>query len=142
VKFLRELGEYYSLRNALNCEWRSASCLNSPLSSKETAFIEAIGNPSRLKILLVLWKSDKELTVYKICQRTGLGRSAVSRHLGNLVEAGIVSKKIYGEIPLYAMNKDDIGAAALTEFFYQSEIIAWLLFLSLTFKKFLNVGVH
>lgn len=45
------------------------------LDEEKKKFIDAIGNPSRLKILLVLWKSDKELTVYKICQRTGLGRS-------------------------------------------------------------------
>jgi len=87
------------------------------LDEEKKRFIEAIGNPSRLKILLVLWKSDKELTVYKICQRTGLGRSAVARHLNNLVESQLVSRRIYGEIPLYAINKKDSRAMAIVELF-------------------------
>ena len=91
------------------------------LDEEKKRFIDAIGNPSRLKILLALWKSDKELTVYKICQRTGLGRSAVSRHLHNLVETGLVSKKIYGEIPLYGIKKEDFRALALIEFFAKTK---------------------
>jgi len=87
------------------------------LDQEKQRFIEAIGNPSRLKILLALWKSDKELTVYKICQRTGLGRSAVARHLNNLVESQLVSRRIYGEIPLYAINKNDSRAKAIVELF-------------------------
>jgi len=87
------------------------------LDEEKKRFIEAIGNPSRLKILLTLWISDKELTVYKICQQTGLGRSAVSRHLHNLIESGIVSRRIYGEIPLYAINRNDYRAIAIIEFF-------------------------
>jgi DNA-binding transcriptional ArsR family regulator len=87
------------------------------LDEEKKRFIEAIGNPSRLRILLVLWKSDKELTVYKICQRTGLGRSAVARHLDNLVESQLVFRRIYGEIPLYSIRKENFKASALTDFF-------------------------
>jgi DNA-binding transcriptional ArsR family regulator len=92
------------------------------LDEEKKRFIETIGNPSRLKILLVLWKSEKELTVYKICQRTGLGRSSASRHLHNLVEAELVLKKVYGEIPLYAINKDDFRARAVTEFLTKTKL--------------------
>ncbi|MGQ9507698.1 MAG: ArsR/SmtB family transcription factor [Candidatus Bathycorpusculaceae bacterium] len=87
------------------------------LDEEKKKFIEAVGNPSRLKILLVLWKSDKELTVYKICQRAGLGRSAVARHLQSLVGVGVISRKIYGEIPVYAINKGSTKAIVLIEFF-------------------------
>jgi len=87
------------------------------LDEEKKRFIDAIGNPSRLKILLALWKSDKELTVYKICQRTGLGRSAVARHLNNLVESQLVSRRIYGEIPLYNINQEDFQTRALIDFF-------------------------
>lgn len=92
------------------------------LDEDEKKFIEAIGNPSRLKILLILWKSEKELTVYKICQRTGLGRSAASRHLGNLVENGIVLRRIYGEIPLYTLNKESSKGKALMDFFSKAKL--------------------
>ena len=87
------------------------------LDGEKKKFIDAIGNPSRLKILLALWKSDKELTVYKICQHTGLGRSAVARHLSNLVDADLISRRVYGEIPLYTINRNNSKAHALVEFF-------------------------
>ena len=92
------------------------------LDEENKKFIVAIGNPSRLKILLALWKSDKELTVYKICQRTGLGRSAVALHLNNLVASGLVSKAVFGEIPLYTINKDDSNARAVVEFFVKTRL--------------------
>ncbi len=92
------------------------------LDEGKKKFIEAIGNPSRLKILLVLWKSDKELTVYKICRRTGLGRSAVARHLLVLVDAGLISRKIYGEIPVYALNINEPKVRALIDFFAKTKI--------------------
>jgi len=92
------------------------------LDREKKRFIEAIGNPSRLKILLVLWKSEKELTVYKICQRTGLGRSAVSRHLRNLIEIGLVSRAIYGEVPLYRLGMENFNTKALIDFFSKAKI--------------------
>jgi len=92
------------------------------LNEEKKRFIEAIGNPSRLKILLVLWKSDKELTVYKICQRTGLARSAVSRHLRNLVETGLVYRNIYGEIPLFTINREDSKGRAVVQFFAKTRL--------------------
>lgn len=92
------------------------------LDEEKKRFIEAIGNPSRLKILLVLWKSDKELTVYKICQRTGLGRSAVARHLLMLVNARLVSRRVYGEIPVYTLNTDEPRVRGIIDFFVQTKI--------------------
>ena len=87
------------------------------LSAAQKQLLEVIGNASRLKILLALWKYNKELKIYKICQFTGLGRSAVRRHIQVLVENGLVSKKIYGEIPLYSINKENPITKALTDFF-------------------------
>jgi DNA-binding transcriptional ArsR family regulator len=92
------------------------------LDEEKKRFFDAIGNPSRLKILLVLWKSDKELTVYKICQRTGLGRSSTARHLSNLVQIGLVSRTLFGEIPLYTINKGDSRAMAIMEFFAKTKL--------------------
>jgi len=91
------------------------------IDEEEKRFINAIGNPSRLKILLVLWKSDKELTVYKICQRTGLGRSSTARHLRNLVQTGLVSRTVFGEIPLYTINRGNFRAKAMIEFFSKTK---------------------
>ena len=87
------------------------------INAAQKQLLEVIGNASRLKILLALWKYNKELKIYKICQFTGLGRSAVRRHIQVLVENGLVSKKIYGEIPLYSINKENLITKALTDFF-------------------------
>lgn len=92
------------------------------LEEEKERFVDAIGNSSRLKILLVLWKSDRELTVYRICQRARLGRSAVSRHLRILVNVGLVSRKIYGEIPLYSINHGDSNAKALMDLFKEARL--------------------
>lgn len=87
------------------------------LSAAQKQLLKVIGNASRLKILLALWKYNKELRIYKMCQFTGLGRSAVWRHIKVLVEAGLVSKKVYGEVPLFCMNKESVLGQALIDFF-------------------------
>ena len=87
------------------------------LNAAQKQLLEVIGNASRLKILLALWKYNKELRIYKICQYTGLGRSAVRRHVKILVDSGLVIKKVYGEIPLYAINVKNPIAAGLIRFF-------------------------
>ena len=97
-----------------------ASMLNLDESKKQ--LINAIGNESRLKILLVLWKSNQELTVYKISRFTRLGRSSVVRHIHNLVKSGLVSREIYGEIPLYRINNDNPTINALIDFFRRTRL--------------------
>jgi DNA-binding transcriptional ArsR family regulator len=92
------------------------------LDESKKMLINAIGNESRLKILLVLWKSDQELTVYKISRFTGLGRSSVVRHIHNLVKSGLVSRKIYGEIPLYMIDNDNPKVNALIDFFQRAKL--------------------
>jgi len=92
------------------------------LGENDKTFIETIGDSSRLKILLALWKSGEELRVYKICRFTGLGRSSVRRHLDKLVESGLVSRKIYGEIALYSINKNYPKANALARFFKEADL--------------------
>ena len=87
------------------------------LGEDEKNFVDAIGNPSRLKILLALWKSGQELPVYRICRFTRLGRSSVGRHLNNLVENGLVTRRMYGEVVLYSINKDNPRSNALIDFF-------------------------
>jgi len=92
------------------------------LGEDDKRLIEAIGNLSRLKILLTLWRSDQELRIYKICRLTGLGRSAVRRHLVKLVESGLVSRKTYGAIMLYSINWESPKAKALVAYFKEANI--------------------
>ena len=92
------------------------------LGAAQKQLLEVIGNASRLKILLALWKYDGELKIYKICQFTGLGRSAVRRHIQVLVKSGLVSKKLYGEIPLYSINNEDFRARAVINLFRELKL--------------------
>ena len=92
------------------------------LGEDKTSFINAIGNPSRVKILLALWKSGQELPVYRICRFTGLGRSSVGRHLNNLVENGLVTRKMYGKTILYSINRDNPRLNALVNFFKEARL--------------------
>ena len=85
-------------------------------------FVDTIGNSSRLRILLALWKSGQELRVYRVCCSTGLGRSSARRHLNNLVESGLVTKNVYGEIVLYSLNKVNPRLKALVKFFDEAKL--------------------
>lgn len=80
-------------------------------------FIDTIGNVSRIKILYVLWRSRQELRIYRICHLTGLGRSSARHHLNKLVKNELVVRKIYGQVILYSVNKNNPRLNALVDFF-------------------------
>lgn len=92
------------------------------LDERQTLLLNTLGNASRLRIFLALWKSKEELTVYRICRFTGLKRRLVDYHLPKLIESKLVLKKVYGEIPLYTINKEGHEANALIEFFKKVKI--------------------
>jgi len=92
------------------------------LDERQTVLINAIGNASRLKILLVLLKSKEELTVYKISQKTRLKRERVNYHVRKLINSKLVTKKVYGVIPLYAINRGSPEAKALIDFFIKTRL--------------------
>ena len=71
-------------------------------------YFKAFGEPSRLKILRIL--SAKPLTVNEIVDAIDLSQSTVSRHLGVLREAGILSDQRDGQQVIYTLNKDAVEA--------------------------------
>lgn len=90
------------------------------LDERQAVLLDAVGNASRLKIFLALWKARDELVVYKTCKYTRLKRNLVNYHLRKLVESRLVLRKVYGVIPLYTMNKDSLEANALIELFIKA----------------------
>lgn len=66
-------------------------------------YFKAFGEPSRLKILRLL--SAKPLTVNAIVDNLDLSQSTVSRHLGILREAGILSDRRNGQQVIYSLNR-------------------------------------
>lgn len=69
-------------------------------------YFKAFGEPSRLRILRIL--SVKPLTVNEIVDEVNISQSTVSRHLGILREAGIVSDRRDGQQVIYSLNKEAV----------------------------------
>jgi len=89
----------------------------------EALLIDALGNRARLKILITLARSSTPLTIYKIGRYSGLGRSTINRNIGILVEAKLVERMLYGEIPLYKLNLESGDVKALVTAFREMKLV-------------------
>lgn len=65
-----------------------------------------IGEPMRIRILNLL--RDSELSVTDLVERTGATQQNVSKHLGVLLDAGIVSRRKSGNQSLYGIIDDTV----------------------------------
>ena len=65
--------------------------------------LEALGNPYRRQIVQLL--SSKPRSVQEIADRLPISRPAVSRHLGILGRAGLVSDERAGTRRLYRLDR-------------------------------------
>ncbi len=63
----------------------------------------AIADPTRRKILRLLAEAD-ELPLHELTPQFQMGRTAVSKHLGILKEAGLVSDRKVGRETRYRLN--------------------------------------
>jgi len=66
---------------------------------------KAISNPLRVKILELI-DSKQPITVTEIYKKLNGGQSAISRELGILRKAGIVTSKRQGNFFYYSINSD------------------------------------
>jgi ArsR family transcriptional regulator len=67
-----------------------------------------LADPMRLKILHTL--SDKEMSVGELVTATGANQANVSKHLGVLLEAGVVSRRKQGLTANYRVTDETIFA--------------------------------
>lgn len=63
---------------------------------------KALADPTRRKILELL--GERELTVSEVCEHFAISQPAISRHLGVLREAGLVSAERRGQSVVYALD--------------------------------------
>jgi DNA-binding transcriptional ArsR family regulator len=75
------------------------------------ARLRVIGDPNRIRILDLL--RGGELSVGEITERLGASQQNASKHLGILLQAGIVSRRKQGTTSYYAVA--DEGVYALCE---------------------------
>ncbi|MBN1995940.1 winged helix-turn-helix transcriptional regulator [candidate division KSB1 bacterium] len=73
---------------------------------EETSEIfKALSDPTRLKILKILGKSNSMLCVNALTAQLGITQSAVSQHLKILRQAGLVNAERRGYFIHYQMDK-------------------------------------
>ncbi len=78
------------------------------MNKKEISiYFKAFSDLSRLTILELLARGD--LTVGEITAKVKLSQSAVSRHLGILRAADVVSATRDGQSVIYSLNRDRVG---------------------------------
>lgn len=75
------------------------------------ARLRVIGDPSRIRILDLL--REEELSVGEIAARLGTSQQNASKHLGILLQAGILTRRKQGNSSLYAIA--DRGVYELCE---------------------------
>ncbi len=75
-------------------------------------FFDALGNPTRLKILLAI--RDSELCTCDLSVITGLSSSAISHQLRILKDRKIVSRRKEGKNVFYRLDDEHISAILRT----------------------------
>jgi len=81
------------------------------LAEMIAARLRVIGDPNRIRILDLL--RDEELTVTEITERLGTSQQNTSKHLGMLLQSGILARRKQGNNSIYSIA--DEGVFALCE---------------------------
>ena len=81
------------------------------LAEMIAARLRVIGDPTRIRILDLL--RDEELTVTEITDRLGTSQQNASKHLGLLLQAGILARRKEGNSSIYSIA--DAGVYELCE---------------------------
>lgn len=80
------------------------SCCSGLEDEQTPSFFKALCDPTRLAILLRLARSPGELTVSQVACCTPIDISVVSRHLGTLRDAGVLSSEKRGKEVYYTVR--------------------------------------
>jgi DNA-binding transcriptional ArsR family regulator len=81
------------------------------LAEMIAARLRVIGDPTRIRILDLL--REEELSVTEITERLGTSQQNASKHLGILLQAGIVARRKEGNSSIYSIA--DPGVYELCE---------------------------
>ncbi len=85
-----------------------------------SAYMSAVGNETRLRILFVLWQAG-ELCVCELADIFGITQPAVSRHLKILREKGLVETRRDAQTIYYKLFTANPFARMLARFFAEQE---------------------
>ena len=79
------------------------------LDEKQSQFLDAIANETRLRILTVLNQHGQQ-TIYCISQRTGLVRKVIQKHLPYLTAASVITERQEERVIRHKLNGDNVTA--------------------------------
>lgn len=85
-----------------------------------SAYMSAIGNETRLRMLYVLWQA-RELCVCELADIFGITQPAVSRHLKILREKALVESRRDAQTIYYKLFTGNPFARMLARFFIEQE---------------------
>ena len=83
-----------------------------------TAVLAAVGEPSRLRLLRLLLEEERCVT--QCTEQTGMVQSLVSKHLGRLIDAGLVQRRKAGRLSYHSV----VDPEGLQELLRASEQLA------------------
>jgi DNA-binding transcriptional ArsR family regulator len=75
-------------------------------SDELSALFKAIGDPTRVRILIML--EGRELSVSEIVNHFRLSQPTISRHLSVLRQAGLVSRRRTGQRVVYSLRPESV----------------------------------
>src|ERR687898_3604630 len=81
-------------------------------TEQASALLRAMGNPQRLRILLLL--AERERSVIELETLVGLSQSAVSQHLARLRQAQLVRFRRDGQMTFYALDGAEVQSILMT----------------------------
>jgi DNA-binding transcriptional ArsR family regulator len=81
-------------------------------TDQASALLRAMGNPQRLRILLLL--AEHERSVIELETLVGLSQSAVSQHLARLRQIGLVRFRRDGQMAYYALEGAAVQSILVT----------------------------
>jgi DNA-binding transcriptional ArsR family regulator len=81
-------------------------------TEQASALLRAMGNPQRLRILLLL--AEHERSVIELETLVGLSQSAVSQHLARLRQAQLVRFRRDGQMTFYALDGAEAQSILMT----------------------------
>ena len=81
-------------------------------TEQASALLRAMGNPQRLRILLLL--AERERSVIELEALVGLSQSAVSQHLARLRQAKLVRFRRDGQMTFYALDGAEVQSILMT----------------------------
>ena len=94
------------------CTSLGAASLSDEEAAATAAFLKALADPARVRIVNVLATSDGPVCACEFIPALGLAQATVSHHLGKLTEAGLLEREQRGKWAFFSLHREALGQLA------------------------------